>query len=124
MLRKLIFAFAVTSLLVVATGHAQTGLGTLSGYVLSSDGAKVPNARVYLQPGNGRAPHTMLTDKEGHYSFAKVRPGLYDVRAHVKDAWSEEHRNVVVKANKEMNLDLKIAPVVAKAAPGKPGQQD
>jgi hypothetical protein len=42
----------------------------------------------------------------------------------VNDAWSEEHRNVVVKANKEMNLDLKIAPVAAKAAPGKPGQED
>ena len=53
-----------------------------------------------------------------------MRPGLYDVRAHVNDAWSEEHRNAVVEANKEMNLDLKIAPVVAKAAPGKPTQQD
>ena len=124
MLRRFIFAFAIASLLVVSTGRAQTGLGTLSGYVVSADGSKVPNARVYLQPGNGRAAHTMLTDKQGHFSFVKIRPGLYDLRAHTSDSWSEEHRNVVVKANKEMNVDLKIAPVVAKAAPGKPTSQE
>ena len=109
MLRRTVFILAVFCLLIGVSIQAQTGLGTLSGYVLAADGkTRVPNARVYLQPGNGHAAHTLLTDKQGHYSFTKVHPGLYDLRAHANDLWSEQRRNVLVKANREMNVDLKM----------------
>ncbi|HXQ96848.1 MAG TPA: carboxypeptidase-like regulatory domain-containing protein [Candidatus Limnocylindrales bacterium] len=122
MLRRTAFIFTVLCLLIVVSIQAQTGLGTLSGYVLAADGKTgVPNARVYLQPGNGHAAHTLLTDKQGHYSFTKVHPGLYDLRAHANDSWSEQRRNVVVKANREMDVDLKIVP--AKVAAAKPTSQ-
>lgn len=122
MLRRSVFIFAVLCLVMTAAIQAQKGQGTLSGYVLAADGkTRVANARVYLQPGNGHAAHTLLTDKQGHYSFTKVRPGLYDVRAHANDSWSEQRRNVLVKANQEMNVDLKIE--TAKAAAAKPTSQ-
>lgn len=128
MARRIIFALAILALAVVAPIHAQTTpkvqitTGTLSGYVLAADGSRLANARVYLQPSDGKAAHTMLTNAAGHFSFTKIHPGLYDLRAHANDTWSEQHRNIVVRANQEMNVDLKIVPA-AKTAPVKPTPQ-
>jgi hypothetical protein len=92
--------------------------GVISGIVLAPDGSPQAHARVYLQPGNGRPPRTVLTDAAGHFTFGNTVSGIYDVRAQANGLWSELVHNVSVKKNDEVNVKLQI-----KAAPAKPGEK-
>jgi hypothetical protein len=108
-----LFVFAVVTcfLMSALATHAQAP-GVVSGIVLAPDGSPQVHARVYLQPGNGRPPRTVLTDETGHFTFAKVANGMYDVRAQGNGLWSDLYRNVSVKKNDEVSvkLQLKVAP--------------
>src|SRR5580693_9129600 len=93
--------------------------GVISGIVLAVDGSPQAHARVYLQPGNGRPPRTVLTDAAGHFSFGNTVSGIYDVRAQANGLWSELVHNVSVKKNDEVSVKLQIKA----AAPAKPGEK-
>jgi Carboxypeptidase regulatory-like domain len=82
--------------------------GVLSGVVLAPDGSPQAHARVYLQPGNGRPPRTVLTDATGHFTFGNTVSGIYDVRAQANGLWSELIHNVSVKKNDEVKVKLQI----------------
>lgn len=92
--------------------------GVLSGVVLAPDGSPQAHARVYLQPGNGRPPRTVLTDETGHFTFGKTVSGIYEVRAQANGQWSELIHNVSVKKNDEVKVKLQI-----KAAAPKPAEK-
>lgn len=93
--------------------------GTISGAVTKVDGTPQAGARVYFQPSDGGVPRLVQTDAEGHYKFQKIKAGLYDVRAQAGGAWSEVHRNVNIRANEEVTVDLQIKPASAQK-PGNP----
>lgn len=114
----LIFGMAIFSLGSAAPVQAQMP-GVVSGVVLAPDGTPQAHARVYLQPGNGRPPRTVLTDATGHFSFGNTVSGIYDVRAQANGLWSELVHNVSVKKNDEVSLKLQIKAAGPKAA-GKP----
>jgi hypothetical protein len=107
----IVIALVVFSSIGALPAHAQAP-GVVSGVVLAPDGSPQVHARVYLQPGNGRPPRTVLTDETGHFTFAKVANGMYDVRAQGNGLWSDLYRNVSVKKNDEVTvkLQLKVAP--------------
>jgi Carboxypeptidase regulatory-like domain len=102
-----IFGVAIFSLVSAAPVRAQMP-GVISGVVLAPDGTPQAHARVYLQPGNGRPPRTVLTDATGHFSFGNTASGIYDVRAQANGLWSELIHNVSVKKNDEVSLKLQI----------------
>ena len=108
-LRNILLCSAGIALLVVTPIHAQQSRGTVSGVVQAPDGTPQAKARVFLQAGSGRAPHTTLTDADGHYRFPNLRPGLYEVKAQANGNWSELQRNINVRANQDVNVDLKLA---------------
>ncbi|HEV3220022.1 MAG TPA: carboxypeptidase-like regulatory domain-containing protein [Candidatus Acidoferrales bacterium] len=95
-------------MLGMGNSYAQEKPTTVSGIVQSADGQGLAKARVYLQPSDGRAPHTALTDAEGRYQFMRVRPGLYDLRAQANGKWTELQRNVNVHAGEEVTVNLKF----------------
>jgi protocatechuate 3,4-dioxygenase beta subunit len=82
----------------------------ISGVVQGADAKPLAKARVYLQPSDGRAPHTALTDADGRYQFTKLRPGLYDLRAQSNGKWTDLQRNVNVHANEEVTVNLSFMP--------------
>jgi hypothetical protein len=107
-----IFAFLILGLVMfclagAAPARAQAP-GVISGVVLAPDGSPQAHARVYLQPGNGRPPRTVLTDETGHFTFGKTVSGIYDVRAQANGLWSELIHNVSVKKNDEVSVKLQI----------------
>src|SRR5579864_3202667 len=106
-LALLILGVAIFSLVGAAPVRAQMP-GVVSGMVLAPDGSPQAHARVYLQPGNGRPPRTVLTDATGHFSFGNTVSGIYDVRAQANGLWSELVHNVSVKKNDEVSLKLQI----------------
>lgn len=102
-----VFGVVIFSLMGAAPVRAQMP-GVVSGVVLAPDGSPQAHARVYLQPGNGRPPRTVLTDETGHFNFGKTVSGIYDVRAQANGLWSELVHNVSVKKNDEVSLKLQI----------------
>jgi protocatechuate 3,4-dioxygenase beta subunit len=110
MTRRVFFAFVFLGLLAADISHAQQKPGTIFGVVQTADGKPMAKARVYLQPSDGRAPHTVQTDTDGHYSFTKLRPGLYDLKAHANGQWTDLQRNVNVHANEDVTVNLKFQP--------------
>jgi hypothetical protein len=101
------FGVAIFSLIGSAPVRAQMP-GVISGVVLAPDGSPQAHARVYLQPGNGRPPRTVLTDATGHFTFGNTVSGIYDVRAQANGLWSELVHNVSVKKNDEVKVKLQI----------------
>ena len=101
------FAAGVT-LIGPSRASAQQKPGSVSGVVQSADGKPVPNARVFLQPGDGRAAVTTPTDDAGQYRFAKVKPGVYELRAQSGGAWTELERNVSVRRSEEVCVKLTL----------------
>ncbi|MFZ0818877.1 MAG: carboxypeptidase-like regulatory domain-containing protein [Candidatus Acidiferrales bacterium] len=120
MTRRAFFAFVVLGLLVGGNSFAQEKSTTISGVVQGADGKPLAKARVYLQPSDGRAPHTVVTDAEGRYQFANLRAGLYDLKAHANGAWTELERNINVHAKEDVTVNLKFKPPAA--TPTKPPQ--
>jgi len=112
-LALLILGTVIFSLAGAAPVRAQAP-GVISGMVLAPDGSPQAHARVYLQPGNGRPPRTVLTDATGHFTFGKTVSGIYDVRAQANGLWSELIHNVSVKKNDEVNVKLQIKAAAAK----------
>jgi hypothetical protein len=102
-----VFGVAIFSLMSAAPVRAQMP-GVVSGVVLAPDGSPQAHARVYLQPGNGRPPRTVLTDADGHFSFGNTVSGMYDMRAQANGLWSELVHNVSVKKNDEVKVKLQI----------------
>ena len=111
----LIFGAAILSLVAAAPVRAQMP-GVVSGVVLAPDGTPQAHARVYLQPGNGRPPRTVLTDATGHFNFGNTVSGIYDVRAQANGLWSELIHNVSVKKNDEVSLKLQLKAAAPKTA--------
>ena len=106
-LALILFGVVIFSLVGVAPVRAQMP-GVLSGVVLAPDGSPQAHARVYLQPGNGRPPRTVLTDETGHFTFGKTVSGIYELRAQANGLWSELIHNVSVKKNDEVKVKLQI----------------
>ena len=100
------------SLTYFITHHSSFSKGCKSRFrgffVQSADGKPVPNARVFLQPGDGRAAVTTRTDDAGQYRFAKVKPGVYELRAQSGGAWTELERNVSVRRSEEVCVKLTL----------------
>ena len=53
--------------------------GSIAGTVLDVTGAPVAGARLQLTQGTGAAPQTTNTKEDGHFSFAGVAPGHFEL---------------------------------------------
>lgn len=111
----LVAAFALAALLLTArplTSHEH--LGTLEGTVLRADGKPLAGARVTSEQSEGEHPHATLTNGDGRFFFPRLKPGLYNLRAYYKGAWSEWAKNAEVKVGKGTEVVLRMPATQAK----------
>jgi Carboxypeptidase regulatory-like domain len=95
--------FLFSAIPVSSTEH----LGTLEGTVLR-DGRPLEGARVTVEEAEGAHPHATLTNADGRFFFPRLNPGLYNLRAYYKGAWSEWAKNAEVKVGKGTNVTLHV----------------
>ena len=97
----------LTALLFLAplvTLQAQNN-GILSGSVLDQSGAAIPNAPVeLLLPGGSSAILRTKTGNDGSFSFAAVKPGVYQLSVDVTGFTKSSVTNVIVDPGKENTL--------------------
>lgn len=119
MKRTLFFPLLVALAAMVSfPAAAQRRDSTLTGVVLGLDGKPVANASVTCQSGGGSAPRITRTDAKGHFSAAKLRADIYDVRASSQGVYSEWEKNVNVRPGQTKTLTLRLTH--AKDAPAAP----
>jgi hypothetical protein len=100
--------FLLGALLVSAVSASSTEhLGTLEGTVMHN-GRAIEGARVTVEEAEGAHPHATLTNADGRFFFPRLNPGMYNLRAYYKGAWSEWAKNAEVKVGKGTNVTLHV----------------
>lgn len=75
--------FLALALLPLALAHAQVVGGTISGIVLDSSGAVIPNARVIVRNEDTGAQRILRTNASGAFAAPSIPVGSYDVSSTV-----------------------------------------
>ncbi len=96
---------------LVTTGTAQTGTGSLRGQVTDPSGAVVTNAIVSIVSTEGQTLRSVSTNKSGVFEIDNLAPGSYTVTANAKGfaTFAESHINVVAGQVTQFNIALEIS---------------
>ena len=110
MKRRFVFGAVLWGALAICAGAApqSKGVGTIGGQVIGANGKALAGARVTLQGSEGKRPQTMETNEEGHFWFASLPEGLYDLRAYYQGHVSEWRKNVWVAPGEQSNVVLRV----------------
>src|SRR5262245_1653249 len=79
--RCVVAASLVGLLTSSAVATAQTGAGSLRGYITDEQGGALPGVTVTARSEVLIQPVTALTDAEGYYRLINLPPGTYEVAA-------------------------------------------
>jgi hypothetical protein len=104
---KLVFAAALTMILLVSGGLAQSTRGNVQGRVTDPSGAAVPGVTVVAVDATG-ASHEAQTNEEGWYDLPHLAAGTYTVRSQVKGFAIFEKTGVVVTAGQIQTVNVQL----------------
>ena len=109
-MRNRLFIAVAMSLVFAIAALAQTSRGTVSGTVVDSTGAVIPNANVTLQSAAIGVERTTTTNSEGNYRFDAVDLGTYSVTIKASGFGEVTNTNVEVKANQTSEVGATMTP--------------
>jgi hypothetical protein len=101
-------------LLVIAAAGAAFGAettGSISGVVRGADGAGLAGVPVTVKGEFLPAGRTVVTDKDGAFSFQRLLPGTYQVNAEAQGLGNIQ-REAVVALDKDTQVELALRPQV------------
>jgi outer membrane receptor protein involved in Fe transport len=98
----------LTLLAIASFTNAQTGDGTVSGYVRDPSGSDVPNAKVTLKNSETQVAVNAQTNSNGFYTFQFVVPGTYQVSVESKGFQGEVHPDVHVEVAQSVRQDFAL----------------
>src|SRR5256885_4322999 len=100
-------ALASTVWLLVAAGAAaQTGQGSLRGYVRDDQGGALPGVTITARSAAIMQPTTVLTDAEGYYRLVNLPPGTYVVTAELTGFATFRREDVLLRAGANFQVDM------------------
>lgn len=101
-------AFAALAIACALQTEARAqNVGTIRGVVTDPSAAVIPNATVAATSASGMA-RSVKTDNQGHYTFANVPPGKYNVRADANGFVPFIQQDVDVPATQAVSLDIAL----------------
>ncbi len=107
-LRALIFAAIALLLASGFSVQAQTVSGKISGTVLDSSGAVVPNAEISITNQETGVVRTTTSSSDGLYSVPSLLPGNYTVEVNAKGFNRTQVKDVVVNVGSEARADINL----------------
>src|SRR5216684_2909460 len=105
-------ALAILFLVVIVTSSVvgQTEAGQINGKVFDPNGALVPNASVTVKSVDTGVEATQTTSGDGSYTFAHIKPGLYDVTVTASGFAPATHQvQVTVSSQTSLTTNLSIS---------------
>src|SRR5215813_3573871 len=103
--RSLILSFAIV-LLTTLSAAAQTGAGSLRGYVTDEQGGALPGVAVSARSDALIQPASSVTDAEGYYRLINLPPGTYEVSADLAGFASFKRQSVLLRAGANFQVDI------------------
>src|SRR5260221_11554667 len=101
------FALVSTVWLLVAAGAAaQTGQGSLRGYVRDDQGGALPGVTITARSAAIMQPTTVLTDAEGYYRLVNLAPGTYVVTGELTGFATFRREDVLLGAGANFQVDM------------------
>jgi hypothetical protein len=91
-------------LLLCGRAPAQMITGELSGTVLDSSGAVIPDASITLTSEDTGASRTVTSSASGEFVFTALRPGTYTVRVEKAGFQAYERKGIVLTVNQRVAL--------------------
>lgn len=107
--RKLLLITAAI-LLCLATASAQSERGTISGVVLDSSGAAVPNAGIVLTNAETGVVTRATGNEVGIYTLANVPLGRYEIKITATGFKAYQGANLAVSVGQTLRLDVTLTP--------------
>jgi Carboxypeptidase regulatory-like domain/TonB dependent receptor len=98
-------AFALL-LLTATTAVAQTGQGSLRGYVKDEQGGALPGVSITATSPALIQPATAVTDAEGGYRLINLPPGTYTVAADLTGFAAYRREDVLLRAGATFQVDI------------------
>ena len=101
--------FAVGLVLVLVSPlHAQTGDGSLRGYVRDDQGGVLPGVAVTAQSPALLAPVATVSDSGGYYRLINLPPGTYSLTAELTGFATTRREGIVMRAGTTFTVDLQM----------------
>ncbi len=94
---------------LVGQGRGQADQGTITGVVLDSTGAVLPNAQVTLTSVDTGLVLQMETDRSGSYTFSPIKIGNYKLTATAKGFQTTSHENLHLDVQQHLNVPLTLS---------------
>jgi hypothetical protein len=96
----------VILLLVAVDAAAQTGQGSLRGYVKDEQGGAVPGVTVTATSAALIQPATAVTDSEGYYRLINLPPGTYSIAAELTGYVGYKREEILLRAGATFQVDV------------------
>lgn len=100
-------AAVVLSLLATAV-YAQTGQGSLRGYVRDAQGGALPGVTVTATSSELLRPVTGVTNEEGYYRLLNLPPGTYTVTAELSGFSNFKREGILLRAGATFAVDIEL----------------
>ncbi len=114
MIRKMIVRTLVVSLVVVsvltapALAGAQTGEGSLRGYIKDEQGGVLPGVTVTATSPALLAPVVAVTDTEGYYRLLNLPPGTYRIKLELVGFATILRDGILMRAGATFSIDFEM----------------
>jgi hypothetical protein len=100
---------AFVMLMSVTSAYAQTGDGSVRGYVKDEQGAVLPGVTVTAASGALLAPVVAVTDAAGYYRLLNLPPGTYFLTAELPGFSTHRREGIVMRAGLTLSVDISLA---------------
>src|SRR5206468_10302858 len=96
------------SVVLTAPAAAQTGDGSLRGYVKDQQGGVLPGVTVTGKSTALLAPVVAVTDSAGYYRLNNLPPGTYTISAELVGFSTYQREGVVMRAGSTFSVDIEM----------------
>ena len=106
MVRRRLILSLVLVLLTAAVSTAQTGAGSLRGYVRDEQGGALPGVTVSARGEALIQPVSSVTDAEGYYRLINLPPGTFEITADLTGFAAFKRQDILVRAGANFQVDI------------------
>jgi hypothetical protein len=111
-MNRCVIAVSLVCLLGMSTvAAAQTGAGSLRGYITDEQGASIPGVTVTARSEVLIVPVSSVTDAAGYYRLINLPPGTYEVTAELTGFAPFKRQDILLRggANFQVDMTMKLA---------------
>jgi hypothetical protein len=109
MVRLIVSALALLMLCFPPHTAAQTGQGSLRGYVRDTQGGALPGVTITAESPDLLRPVTAVTNEEGYYRLINLPPGTYALSADLPGFSPFRREGVLLRAGATFAVDIELA---------------